>query len=77
MEVENIFKKVFSGFSQKYLKGQYYSMVGMPEAQRKKLVDQHYLYINDDPCLEAVTYFLKQSVDLQNKAFAAEVLTEA
>lgn len=35
-----------------YLKGQYYSMVGMDEAKRKELVDAHYLYINDDPTLE-------------------------
>jgi len=29
-------------------------MVGMPEEERKKYVDLHYLYINDDPTLELV-----------------------
>merc|ERR1712038_247417 len=37
-----------------HLKGTYHPMVGMPEEDRVKYVDLHYLYINDDPTLELV-----------------------
>merc|ERR1719285_805360 len=50
----NMTKKVFAGFDNKYLKGTYHPMVGMPEADRVKYIDLHYLYINDDPTLELV-----------------------
>jgi len=53
-EVEDILNKVFGGFTDPHLKGTYYPMIGMSEEQRKELVDLHYLYINDDPCLETL-----------------------
>jgi len=52
IEVESLLKKVFAGFEDEYLKGTYYGMVGLDEDKRKELVEAHYLYINDDPCLE-------------------------
>jgi len=52
IEVESLLEKVFAGFEDEYLKGTYYGMVGLDEEKRKELVEAHYLYINDDPCLE-------------------------
>jgi creatine kinase/arginine kinase len=46
--------KVFDGFENEHLKGKYHPMLGMPEEDRKRFVDLHYLYINDDPTLELV-----------------------
>jgi len=46
-------EKVFPTFTGK-LKGKYHCMSTMDEAERKKFVDLHYLYINDDPTLELV-----------------------
>merc|ERR1719195_1189042 len=54
LKLESMMKKVFAGFDNKYLKGTYHPMVGMPEEDRVKYVDLHYLYINDDPTLELV-----------------------
>lgn len=54
LKLESMMKKVFAGFDNKYLKGTYHPMVGMPEADRVKYIDLHYLYINDDPTLELV-----------------------
>jgi creatine kinase/arginine kinase len=54
LKLEETMSKVFEGFDNKYLKGKYHPMVGMPEEDRVKYVDLHYLYINDDPTLELV-----------------------
>jgi len=54
LKLESSMQKVFDGFESQYLKGKYHPMVGMPEEDRKKYVDLHYLYINDDPTLELV-----------------------
>jgi len=54
LKLESTMSKVFDGFESQYLKGKYHPMVGMPEEDRKKYVDLHYLYINDDPTLELV-----------------------
>jgi len=54
LKLESSMQKVFDGFENQYLKGKYHPMVGMPEEDRKKYVDLHYLYINDDPTLELV-----------------------
>jgi len=54
IKLEKTMKKVFDGFDNKYLKGAYHPMVGMPEEDRIKYIDLHYLYINDDPTLELV-----------------------
>jgi len=54
LKLEDTMKKVFDGFENPHLKGKYHPMVGMPEEDRKKYVDLHYLYINDDPTLELV-----------------------
>jgi len=53
IKLENVSKKVFTTFKGK-LSGKYYPMVGMDEAERKDLVDKHFLYINDDDTLELV-----------------------
>merc|ERR1719330_796205 len=45
---------VFKTFSSEHLKGTYYPMVGMPEEQKKELIDLHYLYIDDDDTLRLV-----------------------
>jgi len=54
LKLEEMMQKVFAGFENPYLKGKYHPMVGMPEEDRLKYVDLHYLYINDDPTLELV-----------------------
>jgi len=54
LTLESTMQKVFDTFDNEYLKGTYHPMVGMPEEDRKKYVDLHYLYINDDPTLELV-----------------------
>jgi len=54
LKLEEMMKKVFAGFESEHLKGTYHPMVGMPEEDRVKYVDLHYLYINDDPTLELV-----------------------
>merc|ERR1712064_218325 len=54
LKLEETMGKVFEGFDNEYLKGKYHPMVGMPEEDRVKYVDLHYLYINDDPTLELV-----------------------
>jgi len=53
-KLESTMKTVFAGFKNEYLKGTYHPMTGMPEEDRLKFVDLHYLYINDDPTLELV-----------------------
>jgi len=52
-KLEETMKGVFKNFTGT-LSGKYYSMVGMPEKQRKEFVDNHWLYINDDATLELV-----------------------
>jgi len=54
LKLEEMMQKVFAGFENEHLKGKYHPMVGMPEEDRVKYVDLHYLYINDDPTLELV-----------------------
>jgi creatine kinase/arginine kinase len=54
LKLEEMMQKVFDGFENEHLKGKYHPMVGMPEEDRVKYVDLHYLYINDDPTLELV-----------------------
>lgn len=54
VKLEDSMKKVFNGFDDEFLKGTYHPMDGMPEEDRVKYVDLHYLYINDDPTLELV-----------------------
>lgn len=54
LKLEETMQKVFDGFENEHLKGKYHPMVGMPEEDRVKYVDLHYLYINDDPTLELV-----------------------
>lgn len=54
LKLEETMQKVFDGFESEFLKGKYHPMVGMPEEDRQKYVDLHYLYINDDPTLELV-----------------------
>merc|ERR1719228_363674 len=53
-QLESTMQKVFDSFESPFLKGKYHPMVGMPEEDRVKYVDLHYLYINDDPTLELV-----------------------
>jgi len=53
IQLEDTMKKVFAEFTGT-LAGEYHPMVGMKEEKRKKLVDAHYLYINDDPTLDLV-----------------------
>jgi len=50
--LESTMQKVFDSFESPFLKGKYHPMVGMPEEERVKYVDLHYLYINDDPTLQ-------------------------
>merc|ERR1719419_2224096 len=52
LKLEEMMQKVFDSFESPFLKGKYHPMVGMPEEDRLKFVDLHYLYINDDPTLE-------------------------
>jgi creatine kinase/arginine kinase len=54
LTLESTMQKVFDSFESPHLKGTYHPMVGMPEEDRVKYVDLHYLYINDDPTLELV-----------------------
>merc|ERR1719228_1299837 len=54
LTLEATMQKVFDSFESPFLKGKYHPMVGMPEEDRVKYVDLHYLYINDDPTLELV-----------------------
>merc|ERR1719419_982722 len=54
LKLEATMQKVFDSFESPHLKGKYHPMVGMPEEDRVKYVDLHYLYINDDPTLELV-----------------------
>jgi len=54
LQLEATMQKVFDSFESPFLKGKYHPMVGMPEEDRVKYVDLHYLYINDDPTLELV-----------------------
>merc|ERR1719464_1294659 len=54
LQLESTMQKVFDSFESPHLKGKYHPMVGMPEEDRLKYVDLHYLYINDDPTLELV-----------------------
>jgi len=54
LQLEETMKQVFDGFDGEFLKGTYHPMVGMPEEDRQKYVDLHYLYINDDPTLGLV-----------------------
>lgn len=55
LKLEATMKAVFSTFEgEKYLEGTYYPMVGMPEEQKKELIDLHYLYIDDDDTLRLV-----------------------
>jgi len=54
LQLESTMIKVFDSFESPHLKGKYHPMVGMPEEDRVKYVDLHYLYINDDPTLELV-----------------------
>merc|ERR1711885_6081 len=48
LKLEEMMQKVFAGFENEHLKGKYHPMVGMPEEDRVKYVDLHYLYINDN-----------------------------
>jgi len=52
IEVEDIFKTIFSGFEDPLLKGTYYPMKTMSMEKKSELVDMHYLYINNDPTLQ-------------------------
>jgi len=52
VEIENILKEVFDGFTDPRLVGKYEAIGDMTEERRNELVDLHYLYINDDPTLE-------------------------
>jgi len=54
LKLEETMGKVFAGFESEFLKGKYHPMDGMPEEDRVKFVDLHYLFINDDPTLELV-----------------------
>merc|ERR1712241_1137958 len=48
LKLEETMQKVFDGFDNEFLKGKYHPMVGMPEEDRVKYVDLHYLYINEN-----------------------------
>merc|ERR1712217_511760 len=48
VRIESILKKVFEGFTDDRLKGQYYSLVTMDEAKKNQMIEDHYLFTDDD-----------------------------
>lgn len=54
LEVEAILLKVFNGFTDKRLKGRYYSMASMSKEEKEDLINKHFLYTDDDSTLEMV-----------------------
>jgi len=52
VEIENILRKVFDGFSDPRLQGTYHCMAEMTEKKKRELIDAHYLYTDDDSTLE-------------------------
>jgi len=54
LEVENILKTVFEGFTDERLQGTYYSIASMSEEQQQELINAHYMFTTDDVCLETI-----------------------
>ena len=53
LEVESLMKKVFRSLKGDFA-GKYYPMKGMSATTKNKLIDNGYLFIDDDPALETV-----------------------
>merc|ERR1712033_135434 len=51
LKVEGLMKKAFQGLSGD-LAGKYYPLLGMEEADRQQLVDDHFLFMSGDPNLK-------------------------
>ena len=53
MDVEKIMSNVFSKLEGD-LSGKYYSMKNMSKKEKERLIDEHFLFVDDDPSLKTV-----------------------
>lgn len=54
LDVEATLVKAFDSFTDERLKGTYYPLTGMSMSKRKELINAHYLFTDDDECLQII-----------------------